>query len=163
MQNEPRLFAEYGFARHHYRLLFCLREDFLAMIDDLRPLMPSIALNRKRLAAINGASALEVVNQAPHLITPDVAERVVRFVAGAEDGRPLAETVVDPALLSVFCSELNIKRRELGEETITSALVEGNREQILRLFYERAVAGISPQLRAFIEDELVLESGSIAV
>ena len=101
------------------------------------------------------------------LITPEVGAQVVRFVAGGrlrptaerptDDG--LAELEVEPSLLSLVCRELNNRRLALGLPQITADLLAGNRERILQDFYERCVADQPPAVRAFVEDELVTDSG----
>ncbi len=159
LEGHPEDTSKFAFGRHQYRVLMGVREDFVAEVDDLRTLMPAIAVSRKRLLAMNGEGALEVVNQAPHLISPEVAEQVVRFVAKAESGSNLAEAVVDPALLSVMCSELNEKRRSRGEAMISGHLLEGTRDQILRDFYERAMKDVSLAARRLVEERLILDPG----
>ncbi len=160
LKEHPEDASKFIFSRHHYRILIGMREDFLAQLDDFRGIMPSIAMNRKHLLPMDGQAALEVVNQAPHLISAEVAEQVVRFVGKADSPeRDLAEVVVDPALLSVMCSELNEKRRKRGEAMISGDLLEGSREEILRDFYERAMKDVSAATRTFIEERLILDPG----
>ena len=159
LEEHPEETSEFVFGRHHYRVLMGVREDFLGEVDDLRSRMPAIAVNRKRLLAMNGETALEVVNQAKHLFSPGVAEQVVRFVAKAEIDSKLAEVVVEPALLSVMCSELNEKRCSRDEAMITIELLEGTRDQILKDFYERAMKGVSPATRKVVEERLILDPG----
>jgi hypothetical protein len=107
---QPGEAAAFAFARHQYKVLISIREDFLADLETLRPRMPAVGFNRLRLQHMNGAAALLVVNQAPQLIDAAVAERVVRFVAAEQDQSPLEELKVEPALLSVVCRELNKKQ-----------------------------------------------------
>ena len=66
---------------------------------------------------------------------------------------------VEPSLLSLVCRELNNRRIELGLPQITADLLAGNRERILHDYYERCVADQPPAVRAFVEDELVTDSG----
>jgi WD40 repeat protein len=158
----PQEADAFSFQRHNYKILLSLREDFLADLESLSPRIPSVMHNRLRLCAMNGEQALAaVLRSGGHLIGDDVAKRVVRFV-GAEDirGRDgLANLNVEPALLSVFCRELNLSRVERGELRITAELLEGRQAEILTSFYERGVAGITPATRAFIEDSLVTAAG----
>ena len=149
----------FNFGRHYYKVLLSIREDFLADLEALRARMPGVALNRMRLRRMNGEAALLVVNQAQHLIDPDVAEQVVRFVAADQRHLPLADLEVEPALLSVVCRELNNRRLKLGEPKISAGLLQGNQEQVLSDFYERSTADLSPEVRAFMEDHLLTVSG----
>ncbi|MBV9405309.1 MAG: hypothetical protein JO211_08185, partial [Acidobacteriaceae bacterium] len=160
LKERPEDASRFVFGRHHYRILIGMREDFLAQLDDLRGIMPSIAANRKHLLPMDGEAALEVVNQAPQLISTQVAEQVVRFVGKADSlERNLAEITVDPALLSVMCSELNEKRRKRGEQMISGDLLEGSREEILHDFYERAMEEVNAATRTFIEEKLIIDPG----
>jgi WD40 repeat protein len=159
LEEHPESATNFTFDSHQYRILIGVREDYLAYLEDLRDLMPGIVLNRKRLWAMDGAAALEVVSQAQRLISPEVAEQVVRFVARAGSAAKLADMVVEPALLSVMCSELNEKRRSRAEEQISAGLLQGSKDEILRDFYERATGDVSASTRKFIEEQLILDPG----
>jgi len=152
----------YSFGRHPYKLLLSLREDFLADLEGLRRSMPSIIQSRLRLRPLNGDQARRVVSAARGALVPeDVADQVVRFVAGAHETREVAfeELQVEPALLSMVCYELNERRRQRGEAAITAGLLRGNREGILRNFYERSMASVGPALRILVEDHLLTTGG----
>jgi Novel STAND NTPase 1 len=150
----------FSFDRHAYKVVLSLREDFLADLEGLRARMPSLATNRFRLLAMNGPEALEVVGvPGRHLIEADVAERVVRFVARAGEDEPLAELRLEPALLSLFCRELNAKRLERGLDRITDDLLRGSQTGILSEFYSRSLNDLGRPVRRFVEDQLVTESG----
>ena len=106
--------------------------------------------------------ALTVVTGAGgDLVEPPVAERIVRFVSGAEraESGALGRLEVEPALLSVVCHELNRRRRQRGEKQITADLLEGDRTAILAEFYERGVADVPPAVRCFVEERLLTASG----
>lgn len=80
----PALAAGFSPERHDYKVLLSLRQDFLADLDGLRGRMRSLGASRLALLHMNGEAALRVVTQAGgHLIEPEVAEKVVRFVSGA--------------------------------------------------------------------------------
>ncbi len=76
---------------------------------------------------------------------------------GDHDG--LAELEVEPSLLSLVCRELNNRRLARSLPQITADLLAGSRERILQDFYERCVADQPQAVRAFVEDELVTDSG----
>jgi dipeptidyl aminopeptidase/acylaminoacyl peptidase len=61
----------------------------------------------------------------------------------------------------VVCSELNHKRQQAEPplDRITPELLEGADREILSGFYERAMAGLDPRARAFVEDELITDRG----
>jgi conflict system STAND superfamily ATPase len=175
---EPRLVAQFDFDRQDHRVLLSLREDYLAHLHDLGARIPSITLNNMRVTPLDGPRALDAVEKpGGALVTPDVAEAIVRFVAGsaeerkAGDGatsaerrmppaaRPIEALVVDPSLLSLFCRELNQKRRAAGERRITPALVAESSENILNEFYEHSLSDLPEGARVFVEDELLTPSG----
>lgn len=152
--------ARFSFARHRYKVLLSVREDFLPEVEALRSQIPSLAHNRMRLQRMNGGAAREVVAHAQHLIERPVAEQVVRFVAaGSRTDSPLETLDVEPALLSVVCRELNHRRQQRNESRISAALLEGSRDEILKDFYERSVGDLEPNVRAFVEEKLLTVSG----
>ncbi len=156
IDNHPAEASAFDFGRHHYKLLLGIREDFLA---NLEACMPTMARNRFWLRSMNGDAALLVVNQARHLIDPEVGEQLVRFVAADRRNLPLADLKVEPALLSVVCRELNNRRVALGEPRISAALLEVKKEEVLADFYERSMADLAPDVRSFLEDHLITDSG----
>ena len=109
------------------------------------------------------------------LVSREVGEQIVRFVAAAGqhqarvDGagsrsRSLQELDVEPALLSLFCRELNDQRivKSLPQKSlpqITTDLVEKSSEQILQNYYERCFAGQAMGARIFVEEELLTPDG----
>jgi tetratricopeptide (TPR) repeat protein len=71
----------------------------------------------------------------------------------------LAEMEVEPALLSLFCRELNERRRASGLPAITRGLVQGTHGEILTSFYAQCLADIGRPVRTFIEERLLTGSG----
>ena len=148
---------DFDFARADYRILIALREDYLAHLEAVKGKMPSITQNRMRLARMNGQQALSAVMQpGGKLVSQEVAESIVRFVAG---GSELQNAEVEPSLLSLICRELNTVRQAQGRPEISADLLAGSRDTILTEFYERALADQPPGVRRVIEDELLTESG----
>jgi hypothetical protein len=147
----------FDFARSDYRVLISLREDYLAPLEGLKRVMPSISQNRLRLAPMTGTQALAAVMQpGKKLVSEEVAAAIVRFVAG---GAELANAEVEPSLLSLICRELNDARIAQGRSEISLDLLEGSHATILSNFYERALADQLPAVRRVIEDELLTSSG----
>jgi WD40 repeat protein len=143
--------------------LIALRQEFLAELLRLRPRLPSVLDHRFELSAMTIEDAERVVTgPGGHLIEESVAGQIVRFVAGArrgtEDSAPEA-TMVDPAILSIFCSELNAKRQTKAMPRITPELVTGAQDTIIADFYDRRVEDLHPEVQRFIESRLVTESG----
>ncbi len=148
---------KFDFARADYRLLIALREDYLAHLEGLKATMPSVTQNRMRLARMTGAQALAaVVRPGRELVSDAVAAQIVAFVSGTAD-TDTAE--IEPSLLSLVCRELDEARRARGHAEISADLLAGSRETILSEFYERTLADQPAGVRAFVEDELLTDSG----
>jgi hypothetical protein len=148
---------DFDFARADYRILIALREDYLAHLESVKNIMPSITQNRMRLARMTGAQALSaVIKPGGRLVSQEVAESIVRFVAG---GSELINAEIEPSLLSLVCRELNTVRQMQGRSEISADLLAGSRETILTEFYERTLADQPIGVRRVIEDELLTESG----
>jgi len=157
MENEESIVERFDFDRADYRILIALREDYLAHLEGLKVQMPSITQNRMRLARMTGHQALAAVTRpGGRLVTEEVAESIVRFVAG---GAELRNAEVEPSLLSLVCRELNNARIAQGRAEISADLLAGSRDTILNEFYERALVDQPPGVRRFIEDEMLTDSG----
>ena len=106
---------------------------------------------------MTGAQAIDAVRKpGGALINEEVAEAIVRFVAG---GAELRNAEVEPSLLSLICRELNNARIAHGRSEISVDLLAGSRETILTEFYERALADQPAGARSFIEDQMLTDSG----
>jgi hypothetical protein len=157
MDADDATVERFDFTRSDYRILIALREDYLAHLEGLKGGMPSITQNRMRLARMTGTQALDaVVKPGGKLVNEEVAEAIVRFVAG---GSELRNAEVEPSLLSLICRELNNARIAQGRQEISVDLLAGSRDTILAEFYARALSDQPPGVRKFIEDEMLTESG----
>jgi tetratricopeptide (TPR) repeat protein len=157
LERDESATERFDFTRGDYRVLISLREDYLAPLESLKRVMPSVSQNRLRLAPMTGAQALQAVLQpGRHLVSDEVAAAIVRFVAG---GAELANAEVEPSLLSLICRELNDTRIVQSRSEISLDLLAGSHASILSNFYERALADQSAAVRRIIEDELLTESG----
>jgi tetratricopeptide (TPR) repeat protein len=157
LEEDESAAERFDFARSDYRVLIALREDYLAPLEGLKQAIPSISQNRLRLAPMTGTQALAaVLEPGKGLVTQEVAEAIVRFVAG---GAELANAVVEPSLLSLICRELNDARIAQGRKEISLDLLAGSHATILTNFYERALADQPAAVRRIVEDELLTESG----
>jgi tetratricopeptide (TPR) repeat protein len=157
IESEEASSDRFDFTRCDYRVLIALREDYLAHLEAFKASMPSITQNRMRLAPMTGAQALAaVLKPGGALVSEEVAEAIVRFVAG---GAELANAEVEPALLSLICRELNAARIAQGAREISTGLLAGSQTSILSDFYVRALADQPPGVHRIIEDQLLTESG----
>lgn len=161
MDADPRAGEELVFGQHPYRVVISLREDFLADLEALRPIMPSLASGRMRLLPLSGAAALRVTAAGGEaLVPPQVGELIVRLVsANPDEALPVEERTVDPALLSLFCRELNELRKAQRLPSLTREMVTANRESILENFYSRSLKGLPRAVRVLVEDRLLTKSG----
>ena len=147
----------FDFARSDYRVLIALREDYLASLESLRQVMPSLLQNRVRLTPMTSVQALEAVRRpGGHLVSETTAQAIVRFVAG---GSERDDAPVEPSLLSLICRELNDARLAQDREEISLDLLAGSHQSILVNFYERSLADQPAGVRRVIEDELLTDSG----
>ena len=146
-----------------YRLLIGIRSDYLAQLQGISDRVRAVFANRYELHRMSGAAALKsTLTAGGHLLDEEVARHVVRFVAGARDGEGASSVTgleVEPALLSLVCSELNATRIETGEPKITASMLSGTKDEILSRFYETSMADVAPELRVLVEDKLVTRDG----
>jgi len=157
LEHDDTKSERFDFTRADYRILIALREDYLAHLEGVKGAMPSITQNRMRLAPMTGQQALSaVMTPGGKLVSQEVAESIVRFIAG---GSEIANAEVEPSLLSLICRELNNTRIAHGRGEISVDLLAGSNETILAEFYERALADQPPAVRRFIEDEMLTDSG----
>jgi tetratricopeptide (TPR) repeat protein len=157
IEHDESAAERFDFTRSDYRILIALREDYLAHLEALKDVMPSITQNRMRLARMTGEQALAaVVKPGGKLVSLEVAEAIVRFIAG---GSELRNAEVEPSLLSLICRELNNARIAKGRAEISVDLLAGSHDTILADYYERALADQPQAVRRYIEDELLTDSG----
>ncbi len=176
LEAEPDLAARYSFDPSPVRIVLSLREDFVADLEGLRPLIRLVATSRLRLLPLSGEQARKVIQQnGADLIEPTMADPLVRFVAARQRARetmggdgdetddaapmPLAELRVDPALLSVMLRELNHRRLASSHALITEDLLHASEQDILEQFYDRSFAGMDEGVRRFVENELLTATG----
>ncbi len=167
LERDPSVAPQYEFRRATVHVVLSFREDFLAEVEELKAVMPSLMGNRLRLLPMDGRQAYTVVTgPGGALVDDQVARRILRLAWRNEPEPPVAvedfgRIEIDPALLSVVCTELNHKRLHAQPPLarITATLLAGADREILAGFYERATGGFDPRVRAFIEDELITDRG----
>lgn len=167
LEADPSEARRFDFKSAAVKLVLSFREDFLAEIEGLKEQMPSLMYNRFRLLAMSGSQAYEAITRGGgHLVDDTIARQILRLAWKNEPSPPVepadfARIEIDPALLSVVCSELNQKRQTAAPplDRITPTLLEGADREILTGFYERAMAGLDSRVRSFVEDELITVHG----
>jgi hypothetical protein len=112
IDSDETIVERFDFTREDYRILIALREDYLAHLESVKAIMPSITQNRMRLARMTGEQALAaVLKPGGRLVSEEVAEAIVRFTAG---GSELRNAEVEPSLLSLICRELKQRANRAG-------------------------------------------------
>ncbi|SEL91110.1 nSTAND1 domain-containing NTPase [Rhodococcus maanshanensis] len=165
---------QFDLRSRRFKLLISLREDFLPALEEWCGLIPALGRSRVRLHRLHASHALEAVHEpAAHLITDDLACRVVSIVAGKDlqpAGTPqstepeppngeLEPADVEPALLSLFCRELNEMRKRRSLPHFDEQLVEDAKEHTLANYYSSCVGHLPKRVARFIESELITETG----
>ena len=66
---------------------------------------------------------------------------------------------MEPALLSLFCRELNEERKRRGQAHFDARLLEDAKRDTLSNYYSSCVGDMPPRVAQFIESELITERG----
>ena len=165
---------QFDLRSRNYKLLISLREDFLPDLEGWCRLIPTLGRSRVRLLRLRTSAAVDAVYKpASAMMTQELAHRVVGIVAG-ENLHPRhnptsadvvspsdqdAAAEVEPALLSLFCRELNEERKKRGLAQFDMALVEDAKRDTLSNYYMSCVRDLRPEVKRFIETELITEKG----
>ena len=179
----PELVSNFEQDRTPCKIILSLREDFLPDLEQLKERIRSIMQNRFRLERMDGCKAWQVVTGETtvdgeprralgHLVDEEVALKIIDFVSKTRGQRnqvaltreTLNVRTVDPALLSVVCSELNNRRRAQNppQDKISFTLLSDSKEEIIREFFNGHVNGLglgADPVRRFIEEDLITGSG----
>ncbi|MBT0669331.1 hypothetical protein HT136_13245 [Novosphingobium profundi] len=159
-ESDPARFAELRLDGARYRIIVSLREDYLPALEVLTARSPSFGQNRLRLLAMTWREGMAaVVGPGRALLEDDVAEKIVDELSGADTKARRATAEIDPAILSLFCRELNERRLQAGADKIDETAFTTAADEILNEFYERSMDGIARSVRRFVEDDLVVEPG----
>ncbi len=153
----------------NYKLLISLREDFLPELEGWRQLIPALGRTRMRLLPLQSNEAFDAVNRpAQTMMTEELAHRVVEIISGEDLQRAGTQadaddrggtSDVEPALLSLFCRELNEERKRRHQPHFDAELVEDAKRDILSNYYASCVGDLPPRVARFIESQLITEKG----
>jgi len=144
----------------NYRCIISLREDFLARLEEQTLKYPSFRLNRFSLQPLNEEQALEVITQPiPGLISDNVAGKIIEKVTNRIYKKDFnlhdnPEIDVEPALLSLFCDELNNLRLKRGLSKISEDIIDQFGNNIIRDFYYEAMDEVSKMSNERVVDYL---------
>jgi WD40 repeat protein len=144
-----------------YHVVLSFREDYLPDVKTWEKKVPSLLRNNYlRLEPLTRRRAIEAIELAGAAVLEEgVAPAIVDFVGKLDASVAVTENdraVIEPALLSLFCRQLNLRR---GDKRIDEALIAESGEDILDHFYRQTldaedVKGL-PDVGRFIQDYLV--------
>lgn len=158
LRDDPARVKGFNFKPVPLKVLLAMREDYLADLDRVRSHFRALGQNRLRLLPMGERQARQVIALGASLLAPGVEDRIVHYVAGGAADAP--EITVAPALLSLVLRELNERRLARGPDAkITPDLLDVEQHKIFEDFYLRTLADFPPNVRLFIEDELLTASG----
>jgi WD40 repeat protein len=164
LENEASdITKRFDFDKAAFKVLLSIREDYFLKLEEHKRTIPLLH-NRYTLKAMDFGEATEViVRNGAELVDEEVAARIVAVAAGRGNTvlppEEYGDLEIDPAILSFICSELNRKRVEKSLSKITGDLLLGAEHEILSEFYERGMNGLDPNVRRFVEDELLTMQG----
>ena len=133
----------------NYRFVISLREDFLARLEEQAETIPALKRNRFSLQCINEEQALDIIlKPQPGLVSEDVAALIIEKVTNKKYNKDFKfhddpEILVEPAILSLFCRELDKKRREKDMPTLSSELIGEFGDNIIKDFYINSLSSLS--------------------
>ena len=141
----------------NWRMVLSLREDFLPRLEEVSPDHPVFRQNRISVNALTREQALSaVIGPGREIVSETVACSIVDIVGCSATGRL---DKVEPALLSLFCSRLDITRRQKGLERITQELLAASEKDILASFYVETTGRVSKKTMSLLEDRLLTTGG----
>jgi len=155
-------FASFG-EELNFRMVFSMREDFLARLEDYSYNIPSLRKNRIGLKPLNGLQALDVIlKPCPDMVSRKVALHIISKVVGkniTDNERKLETTSVDTSILSLFCTELYNYAIKDNKGEITIPLVDLYGGNILEWFYDRNMQELPRHTYVYLENQLLTHSG----
>ncbi len=163
LTEQPETLDDFDLLRQNIKIVFSFREDYLAEFEGLKALIRPIMQNRMRLTPMAGDRAAQAIQLAGEgRVSEAVADRIVRFVGGVgrDETWALESVLVEPALLSLVCRELNEQRIQRQEAEIGPDLIQGdNAKHIIEHFYQQCFAGLDKEVQHFVEDRLLTTAG----
>ncbi len=148
---------------NNFHLVMSVREDFLSHLERNSTNIPSLKHNRYCLLPLSEDRAAEVIMKpVPGLVSLQVAKEIISKVTGVPaadfeiDDNP--ELEVDSAILSLFLSELYVKKGA-DEAAITLGMVDKFGSNIISDFYQETMEHISKPSVEYLERRLVTKEG----
>lgn len=158
--NDLDIGAEYNLPEYvidnEIHMVFTIREDFLSEFEYYTASIPSLKQNRYGLRSINEEQAAQIIMRPiPGLISKPVTKIIIEKVTGRTDFKleEIPKIEVNAALLSLYMKQLYERKCE-KDKNITSELVQDS-DDIIKVFYEDSIKGISETTIAKLENELI--------
>jgi WD40 repeat protein len=160
------------------RVIFCMREDYIAELDPYLPLLPEKLRTRFRLEHLREQKALKAITKplekTNRSYAPGVAEQLVknllRIPTQSVTGTQTLGVYVEPVQLQVVCQSL-WDALTPDETVITAKHLQkyGDVSQALSNFYERSIKSVAKDtdvkeetLRRWFGDTLITSEGTRA-
>jgi hypothetical protein len=169
---------------HLLRVVFAMREDYIAELDPYLPLLPEKLRTRYRIERLSEQDAklaiVEPLRGSEYSYADGVAEQLVEDllmvpVETANGAERVRGDSVEPVQLQVVCQNLwhncqaSWKASANGPRIITRKYLEefGDVDQALSDFYEKAIKGVTTRasvregtLRRWFEEHLITSAGT---
>lgn len=140
--------------RYNFRIVICLREDYLYYIESLSESIPAFKRNRYRLQNLTRDEALEVITQpCKGMVDDAVAQEILHKLS------PKRTNEVNATILSLYMSQLYDKMVKSGDKVISSSLIRQFGDDIISAFYFESIAGVSERSIEYLEDHLITTGG----
>lgn len=141
--------------------VYSMREDFLGALENATSNCSFLFNKRVCVKKLNGNQALDVIlKPRSEIIDITVAKLILKKLSG-ENSLPsdLTDIVIEPTLLSLFCSELYRKVSEKKLSYIPYDIVDSSGGDIIYKYYTKAVDKLGTVAVKYIETELVSKNG----
>lgn len=138
----------------NFRLVFCIREDYLYCIERHSEYIPAFKRNRYYLQDLSSDEAYEVITKPRKgLVSKDVAQRILQLIGSG------VEKEVNATILSLYMSQLYDKMQSCGGKSITSEIIHQFGDNIIVTFYYDSIKDISYKSISYLENHLVTNGG----
>lgn len=138
----------------NYRIVFCLREDYLYCVERYSETIPAFKRNRYNLKDLSKDEALEVITMPiQNLVTISVADEIIQRIASDKTDE------VNATILSLYLSQLYEKMQKANQTSITSDILHTFGDDIISSFYHENTKGVSDKSLSYLEERLVTNGG----
>ena len=158
------------FSELTFRVVFSLREDYLARLEEVKKVIPSIMNHRFRVVQMSILQAMDAaIKPGKGLIDESVARAIIQKLPGVSQSdfdkldqgeEDSGKLKVEPFLLSLLCDRINEKRLEKKLDKFSIDLVSKfNVSDVINSFYEDTIGNYEKNVEHAIEERLLTEGG----